>query len=63
MDDGGTALFLASQNGHLEVIQALLAKGAEINAKTDDGRTALDVATAKGHDDVRALLMQAGAKQ
>ncbi len=31
--DGGTPLHIASQNGHLEVIEALLAKGADVEAK------------------------------
>ena len=40
-----TALMLASQNGHLDVVQALLAKGAEVNAKANDGATALMLAS------------------
>jgi ankyrin repeat protein len=44
------------------VVQALLAKEAEVNAKRNDGRTALDAAKAGGHVEVRALLLQAGAK-
>ena len=38
----------------------LLAKGADVNAKTNRGDDALSVA--KEHADVRALLLQAGAK-
>lgn len=61
--DGRTALMLASGSGYLEVVKALLAKGANVNAKAYDGTTALDAATAGGHADVRALLLKAGAKQ
>ena len=61
MSNGATALMTASQNGHLDVVQALLDKGADVNAKTSDGSTALS-ATAGGDADVRALLVQAGAK-
>jgi ankyrin repeat protein len=46
-------------------VRALLATGADVNAKDDDqegnGWTALDKATAGGHPDVKALLVQAGA--
>ena len=31
--DGYTALILASWNGHLEIVKALLGKGAELDAK------------------------------
>jgi uncharacterized protein len=60
--NGATALIVASYNGHLEVVQALLAKEADVNAERNDGRTALDAATAGGHAEVRALLLQASAK-
>jgi ankyrin repeat protein len=32
---GSTPLLLASQNGHLAVVEALLAKGADVQAKDD----------------------------
>jgi ankyrin repeat protein len=41
------------------VVQALLAKGADVNAKEPDGTTALTLA---GSAEVRAALVQAGAK-
>jgi ankyrin repeat protein len=60
---GVTALIAASQNGYLDVVQALLTKGAEVDARrNDDGVTALDAATAEGYVNIRALLVQAGAK-
>jgi hypothetical protein len=48
-------------NGHLEVAKALLAKGADVNAKTNNGTTALIAATKGGHANVRDLLVKAGA--
>jgi ankyrin repeat protein len=53
---------LASQNGHLDVAQALLAMGADVNAKRNDGTTALTSATAAGYTEVRTVLVKAGAK-
>jgi ankyrin repeat protein len=38
--DGRTALMLASQNGHLEVVQALLAAKADVDTKNVRGGTA-----------------------
>ena len=34
------ALHMAAQEGHTEIVKALLAAGAEVNAKDKDGRTA-----------------------
>jgi ankyrin repeat protein len=52
----------AAYKGCLEVVQALLAKGADVHARDKDGKTALDVAKAEKHADVKALLEQAAAK-
>jgi ankyrin repeat protein len=38
----------ASDNGHLAVLQALLAKGADVSAKDDHGETALMMAEPSG---------------
>ena len=54
---------LASFLGHLDVVQALLAKGADVNAKNGAGGTALGAATEKGHTDIIAALLKAGARQ
>ena len=40
--DGGTALMIAAQYGHLEIARLLLDKGAAVNAtRTSDGTSSL----------------------
>ncbi len=41
MADGTTALMIASQNGHIEVVRALLDKEAKTNGRMIGGTTAL----------------------
>jgi ankyrin repeat protein len=50
----------ASGYGHLKVVQALLAKGADVNAKNEWGGTALDITRSR---EVKELLIKAGAKK
>ena len=47
-----------SAPGRVEVVQALLAAGADPGIKTNDGKTALTIAREIGADDVIALLQQ-----
>jgi ankyrin repeat protein len=60
-NNGYTALMIASENGHKEVVELLLNKGANINYKNDDGYTALMLASAKGHKNIVELLLNKGA--
>jgi ankyrin repeat protein len=54
---------VAAQGGHAEIVKALLANGAEVNAKTTDGSTALIIAVAHGHTEIVDFLKQHGAKE
>ena len=47
--------------GRLEVVQALLDKGANVNAKTEKGTTALMMASSTGQTDVVQMLLENGA--
>jgi ankyrin repeat protein len=55
--DGATALILASANGRLEVVRALLDANADVNARNRFSSSALELASWQGHAEVvRALL-------
>lgn len=55
--DGRTALHLASEQGHLDIVSLLVNSAcADVNARNGCGQKAVDVA---GNDQVRALLSQA----
>ena len=52
----------ASVAGRREVVQVLLDKGAEVNAKDESGQTASILASWKGHGEEVDLLKRAEAK-
>jgi hypothetical protein len=47
INNGTSPLHLAALNGHMEVAELLIAKGADVNAMGGYGRTPLDWATSK----------------
>ena len=53
---------MAAFEGHKEVIEQLLAKGSDVNAKDNDGNTPLSLATARSNAAVVELLKAHGAK-
>ena len=52
---------MASQNGHAGIVQALLAKGAEIDLQSKNGVTALYMASQNGHAGIVQALLAKGA--
>ena len=61
-NEGRTALYKAALNGHLDVVQALVAAKADVNkGKTTGGATPLFVAAQEGHLDVVQALVAAEA--
>ena len=56
-EGGNTALMLASEGGHYNVVKLLLSKDPDINIQNNDGVTALMFASANEHHQVVELLL------
>ncbi|KAJ6494996.1 ankyrin repeat-containing domain protein [Mycena vulgaris] len=56
-EDGRNALHLASQEGHLDIVQLLIGYGASVDQATEDGGTALHLALENGHLDIARVLI------
>jgi cytohesin len=59
--DGWTPLNFATDGGHKEVAELLIANGADVNAKDDQGSTPLKFAAYRGQKEIVELLIAAGA--
>jgi len=59
--DGATPLIWAASQGHTNVVQALLSKGAKITKKDENGKTALAHAAIQGHFSTAKVLIKFGA--
>lgn len=60
--NGKTALYLASANGHVEIVYFLLKNGADPNICDDDNNSPLMVAERKKYSEISALLLLNGAE-
>ena len=61
-DEGWNPLLYAAFEGRVEIVDLLLARGANVNALAPNKSTPLMFAARNGHDDVVARLLKAGAK-
>ena len=59
--DGWTPLNFATDGGHKEVAELLIANGADVNAKDDQGSTPLKFAAYRGQKEIVELLIAEGA--
>ena len=60
-DNGWTALIYGAASGCVEIVDALLANGADVNTKDGNGHTALMRAARNGHTVVLQALLNKGA--
>jgi len=58
---GYTPLHFATANNYKDIVELLIAKGANVNAKDDDGGTPLHRAVQEDHKDVAEFLIARGA--
>ena len=58
---GYTSLMFAASNGHFDICELLVTKGAVINTKTNDGNTALMSGAYEGLREICKLLVNNGA--
>ena len=56
-----SGLHLASENGHVDIVNMLIRNRADVNAATTKKWTAIHFASFKGHSDVVEVLIQNGA--
>ena len=61
-DWGTTPLHHAAEEGHKEIAELLIAKGADVNAKEGGDHTPLHRAAVGGHEDVAELLIDKGVE-
>ena len=59
---GMTVLMVALANGHAELAEALLRRGADVSLQTSNGGTALGLAAANGRENLVELALRHGAE-
>ncbi len=60
---GKSPLWYSAANGHLNIVQCLLKRGAKVGSRDENGLTPLSWASYHGHSDIVALLLKNAARQ
>uniref|UniRef100_A0A1X7SQE0 Uncharacterized protein n=1 Tax=Amphimedon queenslandica TaxID=400682 RepID=A0A1X7SQE0_AMPQE len=60
-EEGRTALMLACERGHEDIVHSLLSAGADVNIQDNEGWTALMIASKCNHISIIHMLLQANA--
>ena len=63
VNDGGTGLHIAAGKNYMELLELLLAHGADVNIKDKFERTPLMVACSRGHENIARRLCRAPGVQ
>ena len=61
--DGWTPLYMASWNGHADVVQLLLEKGVDVSIEDRNGWSALQLAALNGQEAVEKLFVIHGSPE
>ena len=62
-NDGWTPLLMAAQEGHSEVVAALVAARADVDRAKNNGATPLCIAAQNGHSQVVSTLLSGNAEK
>ena len=57
-----TLMMIAARNGHMQIVELLLKRGAHVNLQSSRGTTALSAAAYHGNERVVDVLLQHGAE-
>ena len=61
-EDKDTALLVAADNGHEDIVRLLVKYGANVNAVDSDQEPVIMIACRSGHSSVLRILLESGAK-
>ena len=61
--NGDSCIYISAQQGHLDVVKALLEVGRELVMIMHNGKTCLLISASKGHQEVLKALLEVGGRE